>query len=668
MSKSKARKRRNRKRKAAKVRSRSSSRRASRKLFDALAEADRLLDENAWDDAGEFLESLDRRWPGRVEVLGRLTEVYYELGDLREHLSTCERLHSVAPNDPDLPLMLAGSYMANALPALACQTFRRFLERWPEDPRRDEIGQTIDGLEEALDELLEGTGLTGEDRFESAALHEQVQRLLQQGEFAELRTVADQLIERHPGFAAPQNNAAEACFRLGEIDEAIARTRRVLQKDPDNYHALSNLTRYLCLSGQVDEAETWAERVKAVESEATDLWVKKGESLCYLGDDEGVLQALRDARKARPLRLPEDALLYHLAAVAAMRLGREREARKFWKRALELSPDLDFAQDNLDDLELPVGERNGPWSFPANYWIPEAVLRVLVGHLDRAVPGDRERAATCKALKSLEERSYLKALVPMLLDRGDPPGRELAVRIAMLAQTPELLSALEEFALGQRGPDALRLEAANFLASVDVLPTGRTSLWRDGRWSEMLLCGFELYAEPHKVHSPRVEDLAGKGLEALRETDGERAEYYFTQALKIEPDAPDLLNNLAAAYRFQGRNEESERIALDIHDRFPDYFFGRVNVANLHVQNHELEKARELLLPLLEEKRLHVTEFTALCEGFVQLSLAEGNFDAARCWLEMCEEVDPDHPMLDACRPLMLGRGMGRFGSRNPFY
>jgi len=48
----------------------------------------------------------------------------------------------------------------------------------------------------------------------------------------------------------------------------------VLAFDPDNVHALSNLTRYVCMSGRVDEAEHWAERLKAVESDATDVWLE----------------------------------------------------------------------------------------------------------------------------------------------------------------------------------------------------------------------------------------------------------------------------------------------------------------------------------------------------------------------------------------------------------
>ncbi len=657
MSKSKRKKQRGRRGKSARPSSRFPAQRRSRKLLDALIQVDRLIRRKEWEEAREQLEALDRRWPRRGEVLSRLTEVCNRLGDRSEQLSACERLASVVTRDPDVLLMLAGAYVLNVLPALALGSFRRFLERWPADPRSDEVRKTVADIQESLGEFLEDMGLTGEDRFETAALHEQIQRLLARHEYAEVRILADQLLGRRPDFLPPQNNAAEACFRQGEPDEAIATARRVLVKDPNNYHALSNLTRYLCLTGRTEEAKTWAERLKAVQSEAVDLWVKKAEALCFLGDDEGVLDALDAAQKCRRSDEPNGALLYHLAAAAAMRLGRDQEARNHWKQALRLSPGFELARENLDDLKRPVGQRHAPWSYTIEYWLPEKVIGDLAGRMESAAARHSDRAVTQQARKFLQKHPYITALVPMLLDRGDPAGREFAVQIAKLAETPELVSALREFALGQRGPDDLRLKAAQFLIQADALPPGKIRFWREGRWTEVLLWGFELHEEVRRVHSPEVESLGAEAIEALHERDGKRAEHFLKQALEIEPDAPDLLTNLAAAYKFQDRHEDARRLVVDVHERFPDYFFGRVNFANLLVQVKELDRAKELLEPLLGNNRMHLSEFAALCEAHIQLHLAEGNREAARRWLSMWEDVDPDHPMLKACRRRVLRRG-----------
>ena len=78
-----------------------------------------------------------------------------------------------------------------------------------------------------------------------------------------------------------------------------------------------------------------------------------------LGDDEGVLDTLQRAERAGGLEPTYDApLLYHLAAVADLRRGREDEARRHWRQALKMAPWLDVAQDNVDDLRKPVGERH----------------------------------------------------------------------------------------------------------------------------------------------------------------------------------------------------------------------------------------------------------------------------------------------------------------------
>jgi tetratricopeptide (TPR) repeat protein len=194
------------------------------------------------------------------------------------------------------------------------------------------------------------------------------------------------------------------------------------------------------------------------------------------------------------------------------------------------------------------------------------------------------------------------------------------------------------------------MQAANAACEAGLIPAGPTRLWVQGEWRELLLLGFELHGESTGAHSPPVERLAAEAMEALYEGDGERAERLLKQGLEKEPDAVDLMNNLANAYNLQGRHDEAEALIRQIYERYPDYFFGRVNVAQQHIQNGELERARELLTPLLSQRRLHFSEFAALCMAEMNLFLAEGNREGARRWLELWESMDPEHPQLPEWR------------------
>ncbi|MBI2951933.1 tetratricopeptide repeat protein [bacterium] len=617
------------------------------RLLSGLSEVATLMRDRQWPQALERLEVLDRRYPNQAEILSALVNVCYELQDIRRYQHACERLLRIDPDNVDAALGLAGSYLKNIRPALALRAFRRFLDRWPDHERADEVRKTVAGLEAKMTAFLTEWGTPGAEGLEFAVLHEEAQSLMEQGKYSQARRVAEQLLHRRPDFAPALNNLSQIHFAEGHLDWAVAAAQQVLTFDPDNYHALSNLTRFLCLSGRLDEARQWAERLKAVQADvdAGDVWLKRAEALSFLGDDQGVLDAFSGAEQAGHLKSPRaNPLLYHLAAVAAMRLGHEDEARKRWREALKRSPGLDLAQANLDDLRQPVGKRHAPWAFPLPNWVTQQAIHDMAAHLTPAVRHKRDQAVTQAARRYLRQHPEVAALVPLLLDRSDSHGREFALRVALMAETPEMLTALRDFALSQRGPDDLRHQAARAASEAGLLPAGPTRMWMNGEWQEILLLGFELNDEPVVEHKPKTERWIIDAMEALGQGDGERAERLLKRALEIEPDAPDLLNNLAFAYGLQGRAREAEALVQQVHQRHPDYAFARIGLARKCISKRQLDEARSLLEPLLSRKRFNFKEFSAFCHAQVELFSAEGKHEGVRAWLDLWAGVDPDNP------------------------
>jgi predicted Zn-dependent protease len=136
----------------------------------------------------------------------------------------------------------------------------------------------------------------------------------------------------------------------------------------------------------------------------------------------------------------------------------------------------------------------------------------------------------------------------------------------------------------------------------------------------------------------------------LIHSDPRTAESLLREALAKEPDAPDLLNNLAAALLGQGRENESQAIVRDIQRRFPDYFFGQIALVHELMGKGDLDAAKRTLGKLSQRSKVHVSEYAAMAECYIRLAVESDNLDEARAWLQRIEDVYPDYHALGRIR------------------
>jgi tetratricopeptide (TPR) repeat protein len=615
-----------------------------------VSKAEAMMRRGQWRQARDVLESLDEQYPDRAEVLSALATLYNMTQDLPHYQLACSRLSQVKPDEPDMTLMLAGAYVENSRPILAIQTFERFIERWPHHHRAGDVRKALVDLEEIKNNIIAEVGLSEAESLNIAALHETAQSCLEQGQFAQGRQALEELLRIRPDSIPDLNNLSLIYFFESDLEHAIATAQHVLDLDANNIHALANLTRFRCIKGQIEEAQQLAERLKAVESEYQDSWIKKAEALSFLADDQGVLDALKGAEQSGTLDASEiNPLLYHLAGVAAMRLGQDKQARQYWQQALKINPGFELARENLDDSQQLIGQRHAPWAFHLSNWITPQAFRDLTPLSDPERLED-ESLARESAQSYLQQHPEVAAIIPLLLDRGDVKARQLALGLATMADTPEMQVALRDFALSQRGPDRMRSQAAQVASKAELLPPGQVRMWLQGEWREIMLLGFEIHDELVHAHNPQVEKLGREAVIAAKQGNTEKSQRILKQALKIEPNAPDLLYNLAGTYESQGRLDEAFEIIRRLHQQHPDYVFARIGLAHHHIQKGELDEAEALLQPLMSRKRFHYSEFNAFCGLQIDLYLTRKNADAARSWLNMWEMTNPDTPALEYWR------------------
>lgn len=621
------------------------------RLSAQIMQAQQHMVRKQWDRAADILKQVVQRQPSHTEALAMLGEVYANMEDINNLWDVTEKLTHLEPNEPTHWVNLARASLVNNLPFSALHYANHFLATWPEHEYADEVRETQTIAQTISEEILASEDTTQGASAEDLMLFEQSQMAFNRGDIKRGEQIAQEAIRRLPNAVAPLNNLALAYMLQGSLEEAVNIARQVLEREPDNIHALSNLAQSLFRMGRKDEAQTAARELCVLPNIDGILYAKVFEALATLGDDAAVIEVyerFEQSADAHELRLP---IVHHLAAVSYARQGDVKRARTLWKRAQKIEPHFAPAGANLDDLKKPVEERNGAWPFTLNHWIPQSWLEVLGRAANK---GTRSETAFRREIKRvLRNIPYLESVLPILLERGDPAGRQMALMIAHAADLPNL----RDFALSQYGTDQQRMEAAQRATELGFLPRGKpVPLTIKGEQTELLLFAYEIYEKPQPADIPaKAQRLLEKAHDALVEGNAEEAEILSREALEIAPDNPTLLNFLASSLTLQRRNEEAAAVVERTVELHPDYLFGRTAMAQLCIADDRVQEARAWLEPLLQRPRFHVSEFKAVCLAHVELLIAEKQFDGARSWLSFMEQVDPEDPNLLRLRLRLMG-------------
>ena len=620
------------------------------RVVAGLNEVARLTETGDLENALYLLNELHAQYPNRIEILDEMINLAQEIHDPHMLQYASKRILALQPREPDALASLAVAYMQQGYLALTLRTLREFLALAPAHERAAEIRELVRDIEQKVFEPLSAAN---EEHFKLALAHEEVQVLLNDGAFAAAERLAKATLRQHPDHLPLLNNLSLIYRQQGNFNLAIETAQQVLERDPGNIHALANLIQYLYLTGREAEARAHAAALKDSTAPAWEGWVKKAESLALLGNDEEVLEIYRLAHLSEEEQFLSPsawAILAHFAAVASMRLGREDEARRLWREALQYQPGLDVAVGNLDDLDFDLHERNGAWAFSSAFWFSTDLITdirqtMMPADLDIESPNLEVLARGARRL--VRKSAELRALFSIVLAHADPVTRGLLLGIADFSQDRALLNAVKDFALGQRGADSLRFQALRIVTQAQLVPPTDIRMWLEGEWRTISTQGIEIGGEPTFQHRPEVIALLDQATAAGQNQDWKRAEMLFREASALEPDAPDLQGNIAVMLRFQGYEEEAEKMLWDVHRRFPEYVFARLNLARLCISRGETDIAQDLLDPVFKRTKLHPQEFTSLCSAAIELGLATDDLDTADHWLELWESYAPDDPGLD---------------------
>ena len=616
-----------------------------------LAQAAALIRREQWIEAHSLLARLKKSHPDNLDVLAHLIEVHYELGRLHQYQATCEEFLALKPNDARVNFLLGYAYILNYYPLLGVQQYRRAIERWPEQAGSAEGKEHLAMIEPNLPEVLENMGFQHPEDWDLGLLHERTRAYTETGQSHRAIETAQSLIQQRPEFIPGHNSLALAYLADDRYDDAIATAQAVLEQHPDNILVSSNLVRFFCLRGNFAAAETHKPQLLANPSTGRDDLTRKAEALAYLDDMAAIVELIGTVapdpeQDNRPV---VTGLFHHLAAVALARQGDPVAARAQWNLALELYPDMEVARENLDDFDMTVTFKEGPWAFELNSWVENGPYRDLWQVAMAMTPEREPQPALVAAVETLlTDYPFIAQLVPVWLERGSPKARMLAMAIAKSLPNREYLAALNSFVASTHGSDSQRYHLASYLARQQQLRV--TKLWLHGAWHENPpLVVYEIVPEPSVVNSDETEELLDKALKKIALESpkaAETAETYLKQALALEPNNPELLNNLALAYTQQDRLGESRQLTQQIIDDHPDDVDSRIAIAQIYLEEENLEAAESVLTDLLGRSNFTADSLVSLMLTRSRLLVLQGQEDMARLWFQEVLPMVKEHPLL----------------------
>ena len=168
-------------------------------------------------------------------------------------------------------------------------------------------------------------------------LNNRAAETLVEGDIATAYWWAREAIRTSPAFLSGYNTLGVVYLRHGNLEQAEHSLRYVLEREPGNVNALTNLFSVLTQAGRAAEAAAVRAELAELAPYPPFYYLDQGVTALMKGDYEGALDLLNKELR----RMPYDDEVHFAIAVADLRLGDMRHARQHLTLAVENSATRD---------------------------------------------------------------------------------------------------------------------------------------------------------------------------------------------------------------------------------------------------------------------------------------------------------------------------------------
>ncbi|MBM7567013.1 tetratricopeptide repeat protein [Paenibacillus sacheonensis] len=321
----------------------------------------------------------------------------------------------------------------------------------------DAEGQFLDEAEEMMEllhfELERPTKLAFIKAREGFFEHDQARAMLEEGKFVEAVRLLESIVEKNGEFLAARNNLALAYYYMGIFDKALATIKQVLELEPGNLHALSNLAIFYQHAEDKEKLAPLVQMLCKTVPFHQEHVFKLATTMGILGEHGEAYRHFMRLLKDGALK--SDPCLYHYAAVAACNMGRYDEARRLWQQVKKMDADSHVPGYYLEQLDR---MENGQHAAPASYHY----------HL----PFEEQFKLWEKSTESLPDHMKRDPLVRSsffwALRHGDRHTKLQVIQALGMIADNEVKDALRDFIIEPQEDDYLKRIAIFVLRSIGV--------------------------------------------------------------------------------------------------------------------------------------------------------------------------------------------------------
>jgi predicted Zn-dependent protease len=606
-----------------------------------LSEIEDLFDQEAWQEAYTALLMLEIEYPKAPEVYALMTMLGEQVQDFSLLTKGAYHWARLAPYHPDIVATWAQVAMANSYLGHARRANQQLLLHWPDHEHAEAAKEQLAEIDSAWDEFITDMQFKqASNPNQFMCWFEDAQFALEEERWEDAFRCTRNILSKLPSHPPSKHMSALAQFHRGQIDAALAIGTELLEEEEQpSITTMAMMVQILSLLERHDEAKQLVHDIRERGKDDESDWHRTMDACAYVYDAEGILEAVEEVQEWLEESEEEQGWgdleaadqMALLAGVAHVWNGDQEQGKVWFKRVLQVDPNDQMAQENLEQLDLPAHDQFKAWNHHLFHFVPMSIAKELLMLLQSSQEDDSERNK--RNLDTLlSNYSFWPFIFRKLLIDAGPQSAQLALALLITTDRKEFWDIAEEIAFQPEGPFDIREELLVLLKEKGSLTPGKAyPFWEIGEETQWLYL-------PYEIESPTdIDESYRASLETLREQleaqEWDKVEQGIKDLRNNHPDRPESMRFEAMLAEARNDQETAHSLCQTWLESHPNDVWAHSKLALDAIGQGDADKAKEHLLICEQQQTCDRTSLRLFCEAEIAFWQHQSNEECASQWL-----------------------------------